>query len=188
MSVWGKLVAPWAEYVAHTLWATTSRVSNRISSPTRLTQQHRREARGGSSAPTVAIPKPDRVCRGCGKGIRAGRTDCGKCAVEGATKRLVEVARIGRVAGHTPEALAKEGESQRQHSKARSSWVASSQPSWLTSGVYSEKIQPRLAEVSTSVIASRIGVSRWYAGKIRQGYCPHPRHWRALSQLVDVNL
>jgi hypothetical protein len=115
VSVWGKLVAPWAEYVAHRLWATTSRADNRRASPTRLTQQHRREAKGGSSAPTVAIPKPDRVCRGCGKRIRAGRSDCGKCAVEGATKRLVEAAQIGRAAGHTPIALAKEAESQRQH-------------------------------------------------------------------------
>ena len=55
ISVWGKLVAPWAEYVAHTLWATTSRPTNRTPIPTRLTQQHRREAKGGSSAPTVAI-------------------------------------------------------------------------------------------------------------------------------------
>jgi CRISPR-associated endonuclease Cas1 len=187
VSVWGKLVAPWAEYVAHRLWATTSRADNRRASPTRLTQQHRREAKGGSSAPTVAIPKPDRVCRGCGKSIRAGRSDCGKCAVEGATKRLVEAAQIGRAAGHTPIALAKEAESQRQHAKARSSWSSSTQPLWLTASFYSERIHPLLAQVSTSAIASRIGVSRWYAGRIREGYRPHPRHWQALAQLVSVS-
>jgi hypothetical protein len=33
---------------------------------------------------------------------------------------------------------------------------------------------------------SRIGVSRWYAGPIREGYRPHPRHWLALAKLVDV--
>lgn len=159
-SVWSKLVAPWAEYVAHTLWATTSRPTNRNSIPTRLTQRHRREAKGGLSASTVAIPKPDCVCRGCGKTIRAGRSDCGKCAVEGATKRLMEAARIGRIAGHTPDALAKEGKSQRQHAKARSSWKASSLPHWLTAKFYSEKIQPQLAAISNSAIASQIGVSR----------------------------
>jgi len=187
MSVWGKLVAPWAEYVAHTLGTTTSRGRKSSSIPTRLTQQHRRQAKGGLSGPTVAIPKPDRVCRGCGKTIRAGRTDCGKCAIEGATKRLVEAARIGRVAAHTPEALAKEGKSQRQHAKARSSWRASSQPSWLTTEFYSEKIQPLLADMPSSSIASRIGVSRWYAGRIREGYRPHPRHWQALAELVGVS-
>jgi hypothetical protein len=131
---------PFAVSLANTLWATTSRMSNRILSPTRLTQQHRREANDGSSAPTVAIPKPDRVCRGCGKRIRAEHNDCGKCAIEGATKRLIETARIGRIAAHTPEALAKEGKSQRQHAKARSSWAASSHPVWLTPKTYFESI------------------------------------------------
>jgi CRISPR-associated endonuclease Cas1 len=187
MSVWGKLVAPWAEYVSHTLWVTTSRVSKPGSIPTRLTQRHRREAKGGLLLAPLAIPKPDRVCRGCGKTIGAGRSDCGKCAIEGATKRLVEAARIGRVAAHTPEAIAREAKTQRQQAKARSSWAASSQPSWLTSEIYSEKIQPLLAGVSTSAIALRIGVSRWYAGRIRKGYCPHPRHWAALAELTGMS-
>jgi hypothetical protein len=53
--------------------------------------------------------------------------------------------------------------------------------------LFSQKVQPLLASVSTSVIRSRIGVSRWYAGRIRQGYRPHPRHWRALAELVRVS-
>jgi hypothetical protein len=186
MSVWGKLVWPWTEFVAQTLWSTTSRVRNRSAIPTRLTQQHRREAKGGLPT-TLVIPKPERVCRGCGKRIRAEHTDCGECAIEGATKRLMDAARIGRIAGHTPDALAKEGKSQRQHAKARSEWKASSQPSWLTAELFSKQIQPLLTEVSTSAIASRIAVSRWYAGRIRQGYRPHPRHWQALAQLVGIN-
>jgi CRISPR-associated endonuclease Cas1 len=188
MSVWGKLVAPWTEYVAHTLWATPSRPMNRNSIPTRLTQQHRREAKGGFSAPTVVIPKPNRVCRGCGKGIRAEHNDCGKCAIEGATKRLIEAARTGRIAGHTPEALAREAKTQRQQAKARSMWRQSHQPAWLTAGFYSEKVLPSLADIQTSSIASRIGVSRWYASRIRQGYRPHPRHWLALAELTGVSM
>src|SRR5262249_1751552 len=39
---WGKLVAPWAEYVARTLWASTSS-RTRSTIPTPLTQRHRRE-------------------------------------------------------------------------------------------------------------------------------------------------
>ena len=35
-------------------------------------------------------------------------------------------------------------------------------------------------------IASRIEVSRCYAGRIRRGYRPHPRHWQALAGLVGV--
>ena len=47
------------------------------------------------------------------------------------------------------------------------------------------KVQPLLATVSTSEIAATVGVSRWYAGRIREGYRPHPRHGAALAQLVD---
>jgi hypothetical protein len=53
--------------------------------------------------------------------------------------------------------------------------------------LYSEKIQPLLAQASSSAIAKQIGVSRWYAGRIRQGYRPHPRHWQALAELVHVS-
>jgi hypothetical protein len=37
-----------------------------------------------------------------------------------------------------------------------------------------------------SDIRSSIGVSKWYASKIRQGYRPHPRHWLALAELVGI--
>jgi CRISPR-associated endonuclease Cas1 len=186
MSIWGKLVAPWAEYVARTVWSGTK--TNHVSSiPTRLTQRHRRESKGDLPAPAAVAPKPERVCRGCGKRIRPEHTDCGKCSVEGATQRLIEVARIGRIAAHTPEALAKEGKAQRQQAKARSLWAASIQTSCPSAQIYSEQIQPLLAQVSSSAIASRIGVSRWYAGRIRLGYRPHPRHWQALAEFVGLS-
>jgi len=47
-----------------------------------------------------------------------------------------------------------------------------------------ENNQPLLLNVATSVIRSSIGVSRWYASRIRQGYRPHPRHWEGLAELV----
>lgn len=183
---WGKLVAPWAEYVARTLWSTRSRSRSEQVMPTRLTQQHRRHAKGAPEFPVIHAPKPERLCRGCGKKIRIGRTHCAKCAIEVQKKRFVEVARIGRIAGHTPEALTKEGKTQRQHAEARSAWNASKQPRWLNAEFYSETIQPRLVDLPTSVIARRIGVSRWYAGKIRQGYRPHPRHWQALGEIAGI--
>jgi hypothetical protein len=63
-------------------------------------------------------------------------------------------------------------------------WKPSSQPAWLTAEIYHYKIQPLLAKASSSAIAAKIGVSRWYAGRIRRGYLPHPRHWLALAKLV----
>jgi hypothetical protein len=100
----------------------------------------------------------------------------------------VKVARAGRVAGHTPEAIAKEAATHRKHAQARTAWNPAKQPTWLTEQVFSEKIQPALAQASASAIAKRIGVSRWYAGRIREGYRPHPRHWLALAQLVGIGL
>jgi hypothetical protein len=131
-------------------------------------------------------PETDHFCRGCGKTITNESTHCAGCAVEAATKRLISAASLGRVAARSPEARAKHGASRRRHAQACSEWDASTQPGWLTDQVYSEKIQPRLAHVSTSVIASRIGVSRWYAGRIRQGQRPHARHWQALAELAGV--
>jgi hypothetical protein len=184
---WRKLVAPWAEYVARTLWTSTksARTGNSIL-PTRLTQQRRTEAKGKVWIATVEPPKTDHLCRGCGKTITNESTHCAGCAVEAATKRLISAASLGRVAARTPEARAKHGATRRRHAKACSKWDASTQPAWLTDEVYTEEIQPQLAQMSTSPIASRIGVSRWYAGRIRQGYLPHPRHWQALAQLAGV--
>lgn len=111
---------------------------------------------------------------------------CAACDVDVATKRLVEAARAGRVAGHTSEAIAKEAATHRKHAQSRAAWNPAKQPAWLTERVFSEEIQPALAQASATSIAKRIGVSRWYAGRIREGYRPHPRHWEALTDLVGV--
>ena len=138
------------------------------------TQRIKREARG-SNIPEVKQPKPEHVCSGCGKPIQDRSANCADCAVDGATERLVDAARIGRVAARRPDARAKHVTSRRRHAQACSEWDESMQPAWLMSEVFSQRIQPQLANIPTSAIRSRIGVSHWYAGRIRQGYCPHPR-------------
>jgi len=186
---WRRLVAPVAEYVAQELWSSISKrasISARQLIATRLTQRNKREVKG-SDVPPVKVPKPERVCRGCGKTVQGDSIHCAKCDVAIATKRLVKAARAGRVAGHTPEALAKQSETQCRHGQARSSWTPAKQPAWLTEQIFSERIQPALAQASPSAIAKLIGVSRWYAGRIREGYRPHPRHWLALAKLVGVS-
>ena len=82
---------------------------------------------------------------------------------------------------------AKHVDSRRRHALACSAWDESRQPAWLTSESFSQQIQPLLANIPTSAIRLQIGVSRWYAGKIRQGYRPHPRHWQSLAELVGVS-
>lgn len=167
---WGKLIAPWAEYVARTLWAgaTSGRTRNSIL-PTRLTQQRRTEAKGRVWMTSIEPPKADHFCRGCGKTIANGGSNCADCAIGGATERLVSAAKLGRLAARSQEARAKHAASRKRNAQAQSAWDETSQPAWLTAELFSRKIQPKLSDVATSVIRSGIGVSRWYASQIRQG-------------------
>jgi len=188
-SVWRKLVAPWAEYVAQALW-TGSKPKHRtdLIRPTRLMQQHRTEAKGGTWVSQIRLPKSAHLCPGCGKKIRSESETCVRCAVANSTKNMLEAARIGRLTANGPEAQAKRAIKARKNALAQHSWKASDQPAWLTEELFEQKIQPRLSNVSMSAVRSALGVSRWYASKIRQGhYCPHPRHWTALAELVGVS-
>jgi hypothetical protein len=113
--------------------------------------------------------------------------NCATCAVGDATKNILDAARIGRQSANGPEAQEKRAHTQRKNALAQHAWKSSDQPAWLTDTFYSEKVQPVLAAMSASVIARQISVSRWYAGRIREGYRPHPRHWEVLAKLVSVS-
>jgi len=183
---WGKLLAPWAEYVAQRLWASTNpaKSERRLSTP--LTQRHRRIAKNQAPIATTKLPTLERLCRGCGTRIPSESNHCGKCNVDNATKRIVEIARAGRIAGHTPQAIAKEAATHRKLREAQRDWKVTDQPDWLTERFFRDKIQPGLSLLSGTAIANQIGVSRWYGGRIRDGYIPHPRHWRAITRLVGL--
>ena len=186
--MWARAVAPLAEWVARQLWRRKRTPERESEPPTRLTQARRREAQGGTPLQSeLAAPRRKNICRGCGKTLTRGRDHCGQCAIEPASERLLDAARLGRTVAHTPEARAKQGRKQRKHANARNSWTPSSMPTWLTGKLYAEKIQPLLARLPNSTIASCIGVSRWYAGRIRQHNQPHPRHWQALAELVGIS-
>jgi CRISPR-associated endonuclease Cas1 len=183
---WARLVAPWAEFVAHSLYrGRRTSTANVGALKTPLTQSRRRESKG-APAPEIRMPKTEHFCRGCGKSIRKEHEDCGSCAANLAIGRLGRGAQLGRIAAQKSEARMKHSASARRHALARSSWDASSQPAWLTSEFFSEKVQPLLANISTSAIRSSIGVSRWSGSRIRQGYRPHPRHWRVLAELAGI--
>ena len=92
-------------------------------------------------SPALGALRPQTLCRGCGKNIAAGRIHCAQCSIEGATERIADAARLGRLAARTPAALTKQADSQRRHANARSSWDKSSQPAWLTSEVFSPRFR-----------------------------------------------
>jgi hypothetical protein len=106
---------------------------------------------------------------------------------DNATKNMLNAAQIGRRTANGPKAQLKRTITQRQNAIAQHAWKPSDQPAWLTEKFYAEKIQPLLASLSASAIARHISVSPWYAGRLREGYRPHPRHWRALAELVGVS-
>src|SRR5438552_88129 len=65
--VWARAVAPVAEWVARQLWSTTRKRMQSNLPPTRLTQSHRREAKGIVSALIAPVaPRIENLCRGCG--------------------------------------------------------------------------------------------------------------------------
>ncbi len=187
---WARAIAPLAERVSRTLWSTIRKPARQLSPATRLTQRRRRQAKGASSSlPLELAPRPPAVCRVCGAQIRFRRTYCASCAVTVSREGLIEAAKVGRVAGHSPKAWALQAEKQRRHVAAKRAWKASSLPPWLDEETYLRRIQPRLTGVTIPVISSAFGVSNPYAADIRAGrHRPHPRHWLALAQLVGVSL
>jgi hypothetical protein len=69
-----------------------------------------------------------------------------------------------------------------------SAWDPSTLPNWLNAETFTQKIQPLLANVTTSAISTALGVSWVYASHIRAGAKrPHPRHWLNLAELVGYS-
>lgn len=188
-AIWRRAVAPVAEWVVKQFWSTTQKRTRSSLPPTHLTQSHRREAKGMSSEIVAPVAqRTENICQGCGKMIHAESVNCARCAVSDASKNMRNVARIGRETANSPRARLKRANTLRKNTLAQQSWKPSDQPAWLTEEFYVTKIQPVLALMSPSAIARWISVSRCYAGRIRQGYPPHPRHWEALGALVEKEL
>jgi CRISPR-associated endonuclease Cas1 len=183
---WGRAVAPYAESVARAFWSTIHKPDRPMA--TRLTQGHKREAKGQPSLPpTKAAPQPEKVCRICGAPVSPSRNCCPVCEVTTARERIVEIAKIGRIASHAPGPSERRVETHRRHALAIGAWQPSSLPAWLNEEVYTRRIQPLLAGIANPVIMAALGVSVSYALAIRAGRRrPHPRHWKELAKLVGV--
>ncbi len=183
---WARLVAPVAEWFAQELFRSNNARPRQL--PTRLTQQHRREAKRADPLPRLApTVRPTNICRTCGKELsRQSNSLCVQCGEAESSGRMATVARLGREASHTPQSEAKRSATQKINTQAAWDWDHSEQPAWLTSDFYSKRIQPRLRSLPSAVIVKTLNVSRAYANKIRKGRLPHPRHWRLLAGLAGV--
>jgi len=182
---WGRAVAPLAEQMARMFSASVPKRSKRIFPSTRLTQNSRREGRGISANLSIeAPPQPGSVCRNCGASTR-GAQYCRTCSPMALRENLINAAKLGRVATHTPKAEALRAATMRRQQAAKQAWNRSDLPEWLTENVYREKIMPELGSVTVRTIADTLGISKPYATDLRSGKrVPHPRHWQALAKVT----
>ena len=185
---WARAVAPLAEQIARIFSESVPKRSKRIFPSTRLTQNSRREGRGiPPNLSTETPPRPDTICRNCGKSTR-GAHYCGACSPMALRENLVNAAKLGRIATHAPKGEARRAATMRRQETAKRAWRPSDLPEWLTGEFYREKIQPRLAGITVSSIASVLSISEPYATNIRSGKrTPHPRHWERLAQRVGLS-
>jgi CRISPR-associated endonuclease Cas1 len=185
---WGRAVAPFAERVAQRLWDSTRKPNSERKLPTRLTNRRRSEGRGSEFIPGAPhAPYPQKICPGCGATTQSGRL-CATCGREVSREKLIELAKIGRIAAQRPESQIKHAETQRRHQAAKREWLQSPRPSWPTETAYVEQIQPALVVIPISRLSLTLGISESYAADIRAGrHRPHPRHWQALAELGGVS-
>jgi CRISPR-associated endonuclease Cas1 len=160
--LWRQALGPLAEWIAHTLWSIASPSSRAKVPATRLTQNHKREAKG--IPPTTGVVPM--ILR----------------------ENSLIAPKTVRMNARDLIAQARRAESQRRQNAAIKAWNLRDNPDWLDEEFYREKIQPRLAGISVSTIVSALTVSEPYATNIRGGRrIPHPRHWLALARLVGIS-
>jgi CRISPR-associated endonuclease Cas1 len=186
---WHRAVAPIAEWVARTFWEGIPKSRLSTMPATRLTQQHKREAKGQVGLPSVPVPQPQRVCRRCGVVLKNQKKNhCASCGVTVSCENMLEIAHRGRIASRSPESRAKLSASQKRQRAVRRAWNPSTLPAWLTRESYREKILPRLTGITVPVLMRTLNISEPYATKVRNGqFVPHPMHWLPLAQLVGVH-
>jgi hypothetical protein len=187
--MWGRAVAPVAEWVAQSLWSSAGKSTGKEPTiPTRLTQRRRSAGRGNTALALVnSVPRRARICEVCGAEEVKNRY-CRSCAVEVARETMAQVALIGHSKPKTSNVKARISKTLSDHAVANSWWSPSSLPEWLNEEFYAQNVQPHLRTVKVREIAQAMQVSQAYAAFIRSGRRrPHPRHWKALAGLVGVS-
>jgi CRISPR-associated endonuclease Cas1 len=159
---WRRAVAPWAELVRATLWASIGSPGKRPSTP--LTGDHRTKGRGGNGVRLdVFPPKPINVCKDCG--LSCKKTHCKACRAIHSREEFNQ----GRLIAQSSESRARRSAAQKVHARANRAWKSSKEFKWLNKEAYIAKIQPRLAAVPISILQKALGISEPYAWFIRAG-------------------
>jgi hypothetical protein len=138
--IWGRAVAPIAEWVARAFWSTIRKPD--APPATRLTRATIDEQKVRRHCHRQSEHHAEIISVGGGKTIQDRSENCERCSVDDATKNMLDVARIGRQTANGPEAQEKRAHTQRKNGLAQHAWKSSDQPAWLTDAFYSEKPRP----------------------------------------------
>jgi CRISPR-associated protein Cas1 len=128
-SMWRQAVAPYAEWVANTLWskATNNAQSEPLATP--LTQRRKRQAKGGAPLPSAKrAPRREKPCRICGATILSARDFCQSCAITFSTEQVVQASTAGRIAAQSETAQALRTKTRLQNAAAEKNWDPQANP------------------------------------------------------------
>jgi len=188
ITTWRNALGPYAEGISKVLWADRPRNDRPRLLPTRLTQRHRRIAKGNSSIEDIDFPEIALRCKTCGALISEGSNYCVRCAVDVSRANIIEAAKSGRIATISPQAQARRSATQRRQAAASKAWKEVDKPDWLDLKTYRREVQPLLESFTLKDVTEALKISRPYAANIRHGKCiPHPRHWLPLAVLVGIS-
>lgn len=100
-----------------------------------------------------------------------------------AAERIVEV--TGERPTHTAKARASRAEANARQREEQRRWSAVTDELAVDPARFEREVLPRLATFSLPAIAKATGASTTAASQWRSGKrVPHPRHWRALTNLA----
>jgi CRISPR-associated endonuclease Cas1 len=192
------LVAPWAEYVVHTLEKENK---GKVTLGTPLTQDNRKRGRDRYRVKTRnngKTPKVENRCIECGKPAAGKNLRCPDCAGERQTeiiasftelgpKHLQELRENGVSPAHGGEAALKRGERQKARFAARKEWEQAN-PGHLDEEKerFVKEIQPKLQAFTVTEIEKACQCSLRYASLIKKGErVPHPVFYDDLEKLIN---
>lgn len=197
MKMWARLVAPYAERVAHTLIESSPHQMRRRTPLTRTSKLASAYARGeGKPQSAGRIVRILNRCETCGTELHTGKRMCGPCDKQDNLKRFGErrargqasMARL-RASGNdptqTPEARAQRARSLAEERERRNKWDSENPAAVRDVKVYERDVLPYLPAFSVGAIGKATGLSRSMSALIRRGErTPHPMYWTALEILI----
>src|SRR5215469_6222745 len=137
-------------------------------------EYHRSDRRVRPCRPPRQHQAPRLARRGSRCGVCAGTATtgsryCVNCVSTVNRENLLEQAKLGRIAIHSPSAEARRSATQRKQFDAIRKWNPSELPDWLNEKAYRRESLPRLSKFTVKAICLALDVSHPYATNIRRG-------------------